>query len=428
MKQKAAFPYALTARQEKASTYLQRRGTRQSLSREEESKVAIVIAQARQDIIGQLQACDLLPPNLEGKSAAVIYSSSETRVAQAKLLRLGKRLKRAQVPLRESCAIVGVEDIVSELVERTDNKLARRLNRAFPAFAGLDPATRRQIFRQASQVRKRLTSIAYKTGIDWKSLLEAESRVVDAMKTIDEKTALLVDHNISLVIRTAKPFAQRGLQMRDLVQEGVVGLIRAIQLYDHTRGFRLQTYAVWWIRQNIHRAIADQGRTIRIPIHMLEWITKVRQAESHLTRQDGEKPDSKAIARLLSRPLEDVEAALKTVRQPLSLDQPIGGEESTQIVDLIEHPNNNSADRILHQAETKAEIGRLLNKLAPREERVIRMRYGVGFNRVHTLEEIGNLFNISRERIRQIEIRALEKLKTMSDPDALKNLVHRWQQ
>ena len=272
-------------------------------------------------------------------------------------------------------------------------------------------------------IRERLVEISNKLGMSVTDFKKLVSRVQKGEKESRIAKKEMVEANLRLVISIAKKYTNRGLQFLDLIQEGNIGLMKAVDKFEYRRGYKFSTYATWWIRQAITRSIADQARTIRIPVHMIETINKIVRTQRLILSEFGREATPEELAKKLRMPLDKVRKVLKISKEPVSLEKPVGDEEDSSLGDFIEDtkalaPLEQAIKSNLGEATTK-----ILSTLTPREERVLRMRFGVGMNTDHTLEEVGLQFSVTRERIRQIEAKALRKLKHPSRSKQLKSFL-----
>ena len=371
----------------------------------------------------QRRRCKQLKEELITAVKSLSLNNARIEALVEQLYDINKRLVRNEgrlVRLAESYGVARTDFLEhyqgSELDPGWVKTVSSASGRGWKEFAGSEK-------KNIGELRSGIQALATETGI----AVTEFRRIVNQVQKGEREAAIakkeMVEANLRLVISIAKKYTNRGLQFLDLIQEGNIGLMKAVDKFEYRRGYKFSTYATWWIRQAITRSIADQARTIRIPVHMIETINKIVRTSRQMLHEIGREPTPEELSEKLAMPLEKVRKVLKIAKEPISLETPVGDEEDSHLGDFIEDKNAILPIDAAIQANLRETTTRVLASLTPREERVLRMRFGIGMNTDHTLEEVGQQFSVTRERIRQIEAKALRKLKHPSRSRKLRSFL-----
>ncbi|MDP2754384.1 MAG: sigma-70 family RNA polymerase sigma factor [Nitrospirota bacterium] len=392
-------------------TYFHSMGNITILTRDEEVELAKRLEEGKEIIKGVVATLPLyknLEASLHGKDEEDLNNSEEDKTEEALEMSL-KVLDNLMIKIAMADRKIARYGTLKDLKKLINKKKNQDINPI-------------QLNTIAKEVQNEYKQVASEVGIKIDELKAKWDRITKARILVSEAKNELITRNLRLVVNAAKNYIGRGLSLLDLIQEGNIGLMKAIDKFDYKMGFKFSTYATWWIRQGITRALIDQTKTIRVPVHMMEFYNKVTKASRELTQQLGREPSKEEIAKKLEVSTGKVEGVFKSIQDPIALQTPIG-DENSKLEDFISDKDSPSPYSDTERNNVTEQMLMVLHTLTPREEKVIRMRFGIGVDKDHTLEEVGRHFSITRERVRQIEAKALRKLKHPNRRRALKVLI-----
>ncbi len=379
------------------------------LRKDEETELAKRLEEGKKIIKDIVTALPLYKKTEAGLNGEEDELSPEEERAEAALTKTVEILENLMVEIESADKKIAKYGSFKELKKIINEKKKKNINA-------------KKLLALAKELEKAYKKVESEVGVKVDVLKGMWDRIVKAKTLISTSKNELITRNLRLVVNIAKNYVGRGLPLLDLIQEGNIGLMKAVDKFKYEKGFKFSTYATWWIRQAITRALIDQTKTIRVPVHMMEFYNRVTKASRELTQQLGREPTKEEIAQKLGVPTKKVEEVFRAIQDPIALQTPVG-DEDTELADFIGDKNSPSPYSDAERIEISEHIQRVLKSLTPKEEKVIRMRFGIGMDRDHTLEEVGRHLSITRERVRQIEAKALRKLKHPSRLKVLKTLI-----
>jgi len=389
--------------------YFHSMGNISILTKDEETQLARQLEEGKIIIMEVVSDIPMMKQELERLYSLEETKGNEEDVPGIALVHTMETLDKMGLVLEATNASIAHHGTIKDLRKVINEKKKR----------GINPRKLEAMLKEVQQAYKQ---IELETTIKIDEFIEKWERLKKVKKLMTEAKNELITRNLRLVVNIAKNYVGRGLPLLDLIQEGNIGLMKAVDKFKYEKGFKFSTYATWWIRQAITRALIDQTKTIRVPVHMMEFYNRVTKASRELTHQLGKEPKNEEIAKKLGVTVKKVEEVFRAIQDPIALQTPIG-DEDTELEDFIGDKNSPSPFMDAERIESSEQLQRVLRTLSPKEEKVIKMRFGIGADRDHTLEEVGKFLSITRERVRQIEAKALRKLKHPSRLKALRTLI-----